>query len=1111
MMRRPHLLLLACSALLVACGPRRPLEVDLEAPYVVSITPSGNAVPIDATIKVRFSEPVRERTIFWPGEEDESETYPDGVALGLATDEKSLKSAVGAPPLSASQREKVLPAQVEIVEGGTVVRLRPLALLEPLTTYVLVLSDEIRDQAGNKIATDETGKKKETQVIKFTTSSMLSCSDTRAPIADEQSVLVELRSSNAVVRWSTDEPGSSEVHFAEGDADFLESSCADSTDECRVASAPASACDEPVRPCSMPDDAPFLCGREVMLTGLRPATTYSFRIVSKDMSGNVTYGDIRSFTTEEPPVVVISEIFATPQGLSDPNEGKFVEIFNGGDEPVDLAGWGLARCAESACTSVPSSPWTFRPLVTGGSLVLAPGAYAVAGGDKFNPAAMKVPDGTLLLRGSTTTLISNTVSASTANSFALVSVNGEVVSTYRAHLGTPNTGGRAGKSFERKDPLGPDTVDNWLLSTAAIASAPGNFATPGRPNSATVIPPDCSDEQVPIVDEDSISLEVSGTSVTVSWMTDEPGRSRVEYVAGDSDVLSELCDGGEEGCLVAEVQSASCSQPVDVCALSNPPAFVCTRTVTIDGLAAETTHTLRLISYDQSDNHAVSAPIEFVSGELPKIVLNELFATPQGFANANDGKFIELYNAGSIDVDLAGWSLHRCTEPTCTTLPASPWKLRAREDGGPTVLPAGQYAVVGGDAFDASLVPEGTLVLKGSSSTLVSNGVVAGTAYSFALAMPDGTLMSSYGAHLGVPSAAGKNGRSFERKDVRGPDTADNWQVSTAEVPGKSGNYATPGAANSGTNEPICDDLSGPQVDAESITDPSEGGDSVTWKTDEGGESVVEYVEGDEAALLDACGEGGEGCLRASSPESSCTQPFDPCNAPDPVQYACTRAVVLTGLEQGSSYSYRLVSRDAQGNETVSEVHSFTVPVVVVPEIRIVLNEIFIAPSSPLTANSGEFVELWNGGEAAVDLSGWKIARCTDNPTASCTDSCSSPTPLAADGQGMTLAPGGYALVTSGAAGFSQAAADALMLKGKPSLRDTCVDRYRLLDAAGNVRSEYGGHLGTGGAAANKGKSFERVDPLEADDADNWARSTAEIEEAAGNFATPGAPNSASL
>lgn len=790
-MRRPHLLLLACSALLVACGPVRPLEVDLEAPYVVSITPSGNAVPIDATIEVRFSEPVRERTIFWPGEEDESETYPDGVALGLATDEKSLKSSVGAPPLSATQREKVLPAQVELAEGGTVVRLRPLALLRPLTTYVLVLSDEIRDVAGNKIATDETGKKKETQVIKFTTSSTLSCNDTRAPIADEQNVLVDLLSSHAVVRWSTDEPGSSEVHFAQGDADFLQSVCADSTDECRVASAPASACDVPVRPCTMPDDAPFVCGREVVLTGLRPATTYSFRIVSKDMSGNATYGDVRSFTTEEPPVVVISEIFATPQGLSDPNEGKFVEIFNGGDDPVDLAGWGLARCAESACSSLPSSPWTFRPLVTGGSLVLAPGAYAVAGGDKFNPAAMGVPEGTLHLRGSTTTLISNSVSASTANSFALVSANGEMVSTYRAHLGTPNTGGRAGKSFERKDPLGPDTADNWLLSTAAIAGKAGNFATPGRPNSATLVPPDCTDGEEPIVDADSIALAVNGTSVTVSWMTDEPGRSRVEYVAGSSDALVGLCSGGEEGCLVAEAASASCSQPVDVCALSNPPAFVCTRTVTIHGLAPATPHALRLVSYDQSGNSVVSAPIEFVSGEPPKIVLNE----------------------------------------------------------------------------------------------------------------------------------------------------------------------------------------------------------------------------------------------------------------------------------------------------------------------------VFVAPSSPLTAASGEFVELWNGGDTAVDLTGWKIARCTDNPTASCTDSCSSPTPLAADGEGMTIAPGGYALVTGGAGAFTLAAHGALMLKGKPSLRDSCVDRYRLLDAAGSVRSEYGGHLGTGGAAANKGKSFERIDPLGPDQASNWSRSTAELGGAAGNFATPGAPN----
>jgi hypothetical protein len=126
-----------------------------------------------------------------------------------------------------------------------------------------------------------------------------------------------------------------------------------------------------------------------------------------------------------------------------------------------------------------------KPAGTTTSLV--PGAYAVAGGKLFDAAAMGVPAETMLLvsSGSSTTVVANGLTSTVAYRYALLSPDGEVVSTYGAHLGKPDVSGVKGRSFERRDPAGDDTADNWAVSSAPVAGAAGTSATPGRKNSVS--------------------------------------------------------------------------------------------------------------------------------------------------------------------------------------------------------------------------------------------------------------------------------------------------------------------------------------------------------------------------------------------------------------------------------------------------------------------------------------------------------------------------------------------------------------------------------------------------------------------------------------------------
>jgi hypothetical protein len=302
----------------------------------------------------------------------------------------------------------------------------------------------------------------------------------------------------------------------------------------------------------------------------------------------------------------------------------------------------------------------------------------------------------------------------------------------------------------------------------------------------------CTDTAPPRVAAASVVASPSDTSATIRWNTDEPSSSSVELV---------VCDGG--GCLAPPFTGGDANCSVDTCNLpSDEASFACAHTVKVTGLEPQKTYTVVAISADPGRREGRSQEVTFTTlAPLPKVVISELFATPQGLTDANRGKFVELYNAGSTPVDLNDWALGRCADPSCATI-TNRWTLKASAAGASTTLAPGAFAVAHGKAFDmaAMSVPAGTLEFLGSSDTLLANGLTSTTAYTYVLLAPGGSSpISSYSAHLGKPNLTSNNGRSFERKDLAGDDVVSNWAVSTAAVPGAAGNFATPGLRNSVT------------------------------------------------------------------------------------------------------------------------------------------------------------------------------------------------------------------------------------------------------------------------------------------------------------------------
>jgi hypothetical protein len=354
--------------------------------------------------------------------------------------------------------------------GGDCVRLCPARL------YVLSLDAAVTDLAGNAVQNPD-----ENQYFLSA-----ACLDTAVPRLAMDSVAVQPSDVTAVVTWRSDEASTSRVEF----------------DDCGAATCPAnvdgpvSVCGGNVDICALPgDEASFACTHMVRLTGLVAGTSYAVRVLSFDVGGRGPTALTASFTTLPPqPRLALTELFATPQGLDDANKGKFVEIQNVGNAAIDLApaggkAWTLARCGDADCSPAAlTNKWSMKP--SGTTTSLAAGAFAVAGGKAFTAeaaAAMGVPAEAMLLvtAGTATTLLANGLTSTVAYRYALLSPDGAVVSTYGAHLGKPDASGVKGHAFERKDPAGDDIVDNWAVSSAAVAGAAGSFATPGRRNSVT--------------------------------------------------------------------------------------------------------------------------------------------------------------------------------------------------------------------------------------------------------------------------------------------------------------------------------------------------------------------------------------------------------------------------------------------------------------------------------------------------------------------------------------------------------------------------------------------------------------------------------------------------
>lgn len=441
-----------------------------------------------------------------------------------------------------------------------------------------------------------------------------------------------------------------------------------------------------------------------------------------------------------------------------------------------------------------------------------------------------------------------------------------------------------------------------------------------------------------------------------------------------------------------------------------------------------------------------------------QVVLTEVMFDPVGSERSDE--FVELYNAGTVAVNLAGWQI--CDGTACDEIIAV--------NGGALVLLPGQYAAIldpnyFSDSSDTYLIPPEALVATIAGATFGTNGFSNSVAEAVILLTAGGDTAQHYSYTLDNAS-----GFSDEKRDPAGSNDPSNWGNSRWQ-------NGTPGRRNSLTPAEIDLAITRFTITAANL----QTGVPVPFHL------VIKNI--------------------GRQPVSGFTlQKFydDNGNSRADPDEMINSGEILTGLQPGDS----LIIEDIFLNPPYGEVRAAVYVQVPGDEdtlnngatreifvddparIGIIINEIMFEPATGL----GEWVELYNRGSTEVNLRMVLLADARDTLAISATD--------------RLLPPGAFVVLgkDSAIAGQYGIPPDQLVITGKFPTLNNDFDDLRLLgpsfaryDRVNYTADWYGREVG-------RGISLEKINPaFNGQMPGNWAASVA------AEGSTPGQPNSVAL
>ena len=498
--------------------------------------------------------------------------------------------------------------------------------------------------------------------------------------------------------------------------------------------------------------------------------------------------------------LLLTEVMANPV---DEGTGEFIEVTNVGAGSVDLAGLVLSDGDQSDALVAFGSSAT----------VLAAGARALLIDSQY--AGQYAIDAGVPLLTTADNHLGNGIT--TSDPITLFEPDGlATISTFSF----PSDPGE-GTSVEIVELGAGDVAGNWLASQCAAGSSPG----------AVPCFPDAGDPAALVITEVLANADDEGTGEVVELFNSgsEPvsGAGLVlRDGGGNEDVLQGFGGGatlvgpGEHALIVDPGFVWQYPLPPGIVLLSTPDSTLgnglsTSDTVTLlqpDGVTVIDAFTFptnpgNAVSVEKADYAAGDVASNWIAGDATcltghsagrlnhaagascgPVVISEVMANP---ANESTGEYVELWNAGGADVDLAG--LMFSDGDVVEALIAF--------DGGPTVVAPGAFAVVVDAQSPGDLgIPADVVVLTTSDNTL---GNALATSDVARLLEPDGvTVIDGWEG----PFNPG-NGTSVERVEViDAPNDVTNWVASPCAGGG------SPGLPNCASTGDVAGDFSDADV-----------------------------------------------------------------------------------------------------------------------------------------------------------------------------------------------------------------------------------------------------------------------------------------------------------
>jgi len=491
---------LACCAQVAA--PGETADAGASQPTVADVEPQPGTVPANARFAVHFSESMDEGQLL--AASGRSET----VALVPEADVERAAAAIEHAPLSAHERNLLVPAAAQIASDRKSVTLVPEQALPPGGYYLLV-SPRLKDERGRRLAGN--GARFGYQVPSPPRSAKLITPSASGETPWNLAVARAFAEAGRVALIgpggreiaSADAHGPVELHVsaplvaggryslsldgsAAADQFFTAAACARSAAPALQGGTPQLSIrdtgvtaqfvlDWPAHVelsiqdaagaadvlCATPPCGPqsFVCPASVRVEGLRPARDYTLQLAAiDDFNFSLRTPPQKFSTVAALPRMMISEVMAS--GV----EGEYAELLNLGPGAANL---------EALALQGPDA--VVRPLLAAPPplpLLLAPGSRALAVGASFDAGLYPaLPAVTPVLRASTQRLLGRGLSDDATPPFRLVSRGQVPVELAEFPLSAPHCA--SGISVQRDEAIPPDAAAGWSCGIRG--------GTPGRP------------------------------------------------------------------------------------------------------------------------------------------------------------------------------------------------------------------------------------------------------------------------------------------------------------------------------------------------------------------------------------------------------------------------------------------------------------------------------------------------------------------------------------------------------------------------------------------------------------------------------------------------------